>query len=352
MIFMKRQLLLPTTFLIFFSCQMHQENRVNQVDVPVSVMDLKPELIERHISVTGTVKPMKEATLKAQVAGRYKLLKNPSNNKLFALGDYVKEGQQIILLENKEYENSIKLSSLELNLEISNQTYDKQKSLFDKGGVTLSELKQAEISYINAKYSYEDALLKLGKLQVKAPFSGVIVDLPHHTADIDVDAGVELVKVMDYAKMIMDVNFSENTMSELKTGQQVRVMNYMIPEEPIEGVVSQISPAISPETRSFKGNILINNPSLALRPGSYVKGEIITSSADSALVVPRNIIQPRNNTNIIFVVDNGFASERQVTFGLENADKVQVISGLSFNDKIVYKGFETLRDKAKVKIVQ
>lgn len=350
---MKKYFLLPAAMvLIIYSCKGPAENRIDQVDIPVSVMDLDPERIENFLSVTGTVKPMKEATLKAQLTGKYKLLRNPSTNRPFALGDFVKEGQEIILLENKEYENGIKLSSLELNLEISSQTYEKQKSLYEKGGVTLSELKQAEVNYINAKYSHEDALIKLNKVHINAPFTGVIVDLPHFTAGIEVDAGVELVKIMDYGQMIMDVNFSENMMAALKTGQIVRVMNYMIPDEFANGRVSQISPAINADTRSFKGNIIIDNPKLILKPGMYVKGEIITSSADSALVVPRNIIQSRRNANIIFVVDNGFASEREVAFGLENPEKVQIVNGLNFSDKVVYKGYETLRDKAKVKIVQ
>lgn len=350
---MKRKLsLLPVFLIILVSCGKNAADFSREVDMPVSVMELKPELIEKCISVTGAVKPVKEATLKSQAAGKYKLLVNPATQKPFKLGDRVKEGQEIILLENPEYENSLRLSSLSLNLEISSQTHDKQRSLYEKGGVTLSELKQAEVNYINAKYAYEEALIKLEKMKTKAPFSGVIVDLPHYTPGVMIEAGLDLVKIMEYDKMIMEVNFSENAAAEVKPGLKARILNYMFPDQAAEGVVAQISPAINPETRSFKGGVIIDNSSLALKPGMYVKGEIIVNSADSAIVIPREIIQTRNQGNVVFVAENGFARERVVTLGLENSGKVQVTSGLKLNDRVIYKGFETLRDRTKIKIVQ
>ena len=64
-------------------------------------------------------------------------MKNPQTGKPFKMGDRVKEGQVIIRLEDEEYENSIAIESAKLNLEISEEEYNKQKSLYEKGGVTL-----------------------------------------------------------------------------------------------------------------------------------------------------------------------------------------------------------------------
>jgi membrane fusion protein, multidrug efflux system len=350
---MKRYILLLGLFpFLLFSCNSPQDRLAAEINVPVWVMELNPEPMERNVSITGTVKPIKEAQLKAQIAGKYKLHKNPATNNPFTLGDYVREGQEIIILENKEYETGIRLSSLNLNLEITSQTYEKQQSLHEKGGVTLSELKQAEINFINAKYAYDDALIKMEKIRVKAPFSGIIVDLPNYTPGIELEAGKDLVKIMDYGQMIMDVNFSENSMVDVRVGLPVRVMNYMIPEQTLTGYIARISPAIDPDTRSFKGNIIIQNPDLLLRPGMYAKGDIIIEKSDSSIVVPRHIIQSRGSENVLFVVDNGFAFERAVAVGIENTEKVQIVSGLQFSDRVVYRGYETLRDKTKVKINQ
>jgi RND family efflux transporter MFP subunit len=348
----KTTFIIPVLILLLSACGNDPEQLNKDISVPVSVMDLTPQRIEEYITITGNVMPLKEGELKSDMSGNYHLMINPKTSRPFSLGDRVEEGQEIIRLEDREYENNIKLSSLKLNLDITKQTYEKQQSLYDKGGVTLSELKQAEINYENAKYSYEDAMIRLAKMHIKAPFPGVIVDLPYYTPGIRVEAGVPVFKIMDYSKLYMQVSLPEKNMKDLKTNQPVRVMNYTASKDTLRGKITQLSPAIDPETRSFTGVISVDNPKLILRPGMFARGEIIVADADSALVIPREIILSKQKGNAVFVVDNGFASERIVTFGLENPENVQIISGLDRKDKVVVKGFETLRDRSRVKIVR
>ncbi|MCK7542091.1 MAG: hypothetical protein MZV63_70030 [Marinilabiliales bacterium] len=63
----------------------------------------------------------------------------------------VKAGALIARLEDKEYVNSVKLETNQLNLELMESELKKQESLYEKGGVTLKELKTAGINYENAK---------------------------------------------------------------------------------------------------------------------------------------------------------------------------------------------------------
>ena len=346
---MKHLFILLITASILFSCNPQQENLGKDITIPVTTTSIKPGTIEEFIDISGAVKPLKEVQLKTEVTGNYQLKINPATGRLYSLGDKVAQGAEIIEITDKEYENNIKLSSLKLNLEITKQVFDKQQSLYDKGGVTLSELKAAEINYINANYSYEDALLRIQKMHIKSPFEGVIIDLPYFTPGVKVDANTLLVKVMDYSKLHMEVNLPEKSMGETRPGQTVRVTNYTIPNDTLIGTVNQLSPAIDPETRSYKGLIIISNPKLKLRPGMYVKGEIVVASAKNAIVVPKDIIVSKQRGNSVFVVDKGIAHERIVEFGLENSREVEIVSGLKPDERMVVKGFETLRDKSKVK---
>ncbi len=337
---------------LFMACNENAPDLNKDISVPVSVMEVKPKSIEKYISTTGTVNPEKEVNLKSEISGKYKLLTNSSTGKPYVLGDFVNKGDEIIFLEDEEYENNIKISSLELHLEISKQVFDKQKSLYEKGGVTLSELKNAEIEYINSKYAFEDALIRLKKTIVKAPFSGVIVDLPYFTPGTKVDINTLLVKLMDYSKLLMELNLAEKNINVVKVGQKIRIMNYTIPDDTLSGKIAQMSPAIDSETRSFKAMVNINNPDFLLRPGMFAKGEIIVASLDSAIVIPKDIILSKQRGNTVFVINKGLAQERVISFGLENPEEVQVISGLEKNDRLVIKGFETLRNRSKVKVVK
>ena len=346
---MKNQITLLCLALIIASCNRQQDNLGKDITVPVTVAEVKPGTIEEFIDVNGAVKPVKEVQLKTEIPGNYNLKTNPATGKPYVLGDKVNEGNEIIEITDKEYENNIKLSSLELNLEITRQVFDKQQSLYDKGGVTLSELKNAEINYINAKYSYEDALIRMQKMHIRAPFTGVIIDLPYFTPGVRIDANTLLVKIMDYSRLHLEVNLPEKSMDRTKPGQLVRVTNYTLPNDTLMGTVTQLSPAIDAETRSYKGLIMVNNPKLLLRPGMYVKGEIVVASAQNTIVVPKDIIVSKQRGNSVFVVEKGIAYERIVEFGLENPREVQITSGLKLNEQMVVKGFETLRDRSKVK---
>jgi len=349
---MKRYLIIILLGIILASCTDNSTELNKDISVPVSVMEIKASSIERYISTTGTVKPVKEVVLPSEISGLYQLMTNQKTNKPYALGDYVSAGDVIVMIENPEYKNSIKNNSLELQLETTKQTYDKQKSLYDKGGVTLSELKNAEINYMNAKYAVDDAVIKLRKMAVLTPISGVIVELPYQTPKTPITAGAPLAKIMDYSKLIMEINLAEKDINDVKKEQAVRIMNYTIPDDTLTGKITQVSPAINADTRSFKAVLTIDNPELKLRPGMFAKGEIVVASIDNTIVIPKEVILSKQKGNTVYVIDKGLAKERILVFGLENPNEVQIISGLNLNERLVIKGYETLRNSSKVKVVK
>ncbi len=140
----------------------------------------------------------------------------------------------------------------------------------------MKELKTAGINYENAKTTLENSKLQLDKTRIIAPIDGVIVDLPYYTQGTQVETGSSIAKIMDYRVMYMDVQLPEKYIAIIKPGQQVKLTNYTLPEDTIIGSITQFSPAINPDTRTFKGNISINNPGYLLRPGMFVKADIVT----------------------------------------------------------------------------
>ena len=122
------------------------------------------------------------------------------------------------------------------------------------------------------------------------------------------------------------------------------------PEDTIRGVISELSPAISSETRTFKGKILIQNEGLKLRPGMFVKADIVVNKADSAIIIPKSVIQSNRRIKYVYIVEKNTALLRELKTGLEDDKNIQVLEGLKENDNLVVKGFETLKENAKVKV--
>jgi RND family efflux transporter MFP subunit len=333
-------------------CKNQQTDAETEVAVPVSVLDIRPGSIEEFIETNGTVYPTREVELKSEMSGKYHLQNNPRTKRPWMLGDRVNAGDVIVKFEDAEYVNGIQIDSKKLNLEVSENEFEKQKSLMDKGGATLREMKTSETALINARYTYAAAELQLAKMVVKAPFDGVIVDLPFYTSGNKLATGQSLVKIMDYRKLFMEFQLPEKDLKHVTVNQRVRILNYALPDDTLYGEISQLSPAISPDTRNFKGSLAIMNDDLRLRPGSYIKAEIITQKKDSTIVIPKNIIVSRQRGKTVFVIDQNTAMERVITTGLENPDSVEVVKGLLMNDRIVIEGFETLGNRSKVKIVR
>jgi len=132
----------------------------------------------------------------------------------------------------------------------------------------------------------------------------------------------------------------------------VRVSNYNIPDTILDGKVTQVAPVLDPSGRTFLATISINNQKLILRPGMFIKADVVVASKDSAVVIPKDIIMSRRNQRIVFVVDRGNAMERAITTGLENPDSIEVVAGLAVNDRLVTEGYETLRGRSRVRIVE
>jgi multidrug efflux pump subunit AcrA (membrane-fusion protein) len=70
------------------------------------------------------------------------------------------------------------------------------------------------------------------------------------------------------------------------------------------------------------------------------------------IVIPKDIIISSQRGKTVFIVDNGTAVEKRITLGYENQNEAEVTSGIKMNDRMVVKGFETLKNRSKVKIVK
>ena len=157
---------------------------------------------------------------------------------------------------------------------------------------------------------------------------------------------------MQYDKLLMDVKLPAKHLPEVTVDQMVQIANYNIAGDTIYGRISQISPVIDADTRTFQSVLQINNEKRLLRPGMFIKAFILSEKRDNTIVIPKETVISRQDGKVVFTVENGIATEKKIATGLESIDDVEVVSGLKFNDRLVISGFETLRNKSKVSILQ
>ena len=336
--------------LMIAACNNQPQGSQNDIATPVSVMELKKGSISKLVYTTGTAQAVFGAELVSQMSGNYLLQINPRTGKPFKLGDKANKEQIIIRIEDKAYENSIAIDAKELNLEIALQEQSKQKALYEKGGVTLLEMRNTEVKVTNARLEVENARLNLEKREIRAPFDGVIVNLPHYTDNVKVEQGKPMLGIMDYARMYMDINLPESAINYVKANQPAYITHYTLPDDTLRGVISELSPAISAETRTFKGKLLIENNSLLLRPGMFVKANIVVDKADSAIIIPKESVMANRQQKYVYIIEKNTAVMRRIKTGMEDENNIEALDGLNVNDNLVIKGYETLKENSKVKV--
>ena len=338
--------------LLLSSCNQPDMEVNTTIEVPVGVIEASTSAIEEFVSTTGSVYPLKEVSLSSEITGEYSLQINPATGKPYALGDHVKAGATIIKLEDEEYVNDLKIKSKEVDKEISELEYEKQQALYEKGGATLRDLKNAEITLINTEYEMESSRLNLAKMTLEAPFSGVIAELPYFTNGTRVASGTAMVSLIDFQKLYLEANLPEKYFKNIERGFKVYVTSYTSTADTLLGTITQISPSIDAEARTFLSFVEIENKDEVLLPGMFVKADLVVNSAEEVIVIPNDIIMSRNRNQIVYVVEQGVASERIITTGLQNATSVEVKMGLLKGESIVNSGFETLRDQSRIRILR
>ena len=300
-------LTLTALTLMMAGCRQENTMNRNEIPTPVSVSDITYGSVSRIFTTNSTAVSSAEAELSTEMAGKYHLQNNPATGKPYKLGDKVKKGALIVV-------------------------------------------KNSDIKIMNSRLDYENAQMNLEKMNIRAPFDGVIVNLPHYSKEAKVNSGTSVVTIMDYSSMLLEINLPESAINEVKVGQKAYITHYTLPKDTIMGEITELSPAISAETRTFKGKLMIDNSKLLIRPGMFVKADIVTESHSSTIVIPKNIVRNERNRRTVFVVDQGIAVAKQVRLGLEEKNSVEVLSGLDKDDQLIVRGFETLRDGSKVKI--
>ena len=337
--------------LAFLACNEQQNKFSADISIPVTVQEIKLSSIQEVFTATGTIISEYESLIISEAAGKYYLQINPRTGHKYKMGDQVNKGDVIIRVEDKEYENNVNIEGAKIDLEISKMEFEKQKALYEKGGVTLREKVNGEKQWVTSQKNYETALIQLDKMLVTVPFNGVITDLPYFSQGVKIDQGKEVLQIMSYKEMVMDLMLPESQITKVSLNQQAWITNYSLPDDSLKGRLREISPAIDVESRTFKGRLAIDNSEAKLRPGMFVKADVIVDEKDSVVVIPKDIILARADGKVVFIAKEKTAMERKIFTGMENNGMIEVVEGLAPEERLIIKGFETLKNRSKIKVL-
>jgi HlyD family secretion protein len=295
---------------------------------------------------------------------------------------------------------------------IAKQDYDSKKATYDSANASLvsaqTKVRQAKAQAESAaKHVHQNAATLrhaadvLDKTEYRAPFSGVITNLPVREGEtmvigIQNTPGSTLMTLADNSVITAEVKVDETDIVNVKLGQAAEITIDAFPRKKFKGVVTEIgenailrtsglstaqSTAGSQEARDFKVTVTLEDAPENLRPGLSATAKITTAVRAAALVVPiqaltirqRGELEPRQGGKSsveaasatqdpgkakeeiqgMFVIREKKAVFIPINTGITGTTDIEILDGLKEGDEIVtgsYKVLRTLRNGASVKI--
>ena len=152
----------------------------------------------------------------------------------------------------------------------------------------------------------------------------------------------------DSTKLKVDIKLPENYVGILKNGLKAQASSDAF-DKIFNGEIKTVSSRVDPTSRSILAQIEILNPNLELIPGILLNIKVIYDEK-SSLSIPEESLVIQGNSKFVYLIENNVLKRQNIKIGLRNFGKVEVLSGLMINDKIVAEGTNKVRNKAKVKI--
>jgi multidrug efflux pump subunit AcrA (membrane-fusion protein) len=154
---------------------------------------------------------------------------------------------------------------------------------------------------------------------------------------------------MDAVKIRVPI--SERDIGRIQPGIRADIRVDAYPEEVFEGTVRRLSPLIDPASRNGEVEISIANPDHRLKPGMFAKVALILEQRHDVVVIPRDALRVGAQGTAVFVVQDGVAQLRQVTTGLQDDTRVEIVEALRPGTEIVLAGHQGLKDQDPVQVV-
>jgi multidrug efflux system membrane fusion protein len=312
------------------------------------------------VVLPGTAAPIETAIIYARTNGFVRDVK-------VDIGDRVKAGDVLAVLDTPEMESDARSAKARAdetarNAKIIRATADRHTRLAQEG---VSSLQQAEEAEARAN-SAEAALLTsrsdvdrwstlLSFRYVRAPFSGVVTrrnvekgSLVTAGSSSGVASLYELAR-METLKVLVDV--PQSLAQDIRVGESAQV-SASSGALTVEGRVARTSGALDPSTRTLRTEVHVPGDK-GILAGSFVRVALNTHAATPPVRVPANALAARAAGNFVFVIgDNNKIEEKKVTLGRELGAEVELVMGLTGNEKVVTNPPESLSAGETVRLVE
>lgn len=301
---------------------------------------------------TGTVEPRFTTDLGFQVLGR--MISRSVN-----VGDEVKQGQQIAMLDPASLEFAVTvaeaaLSAAQAQLSNAEGAEGRMKALAQNGISSKASLdtaeqsrKTAEANVDSAEADLQKAREQLGYARLTATFDGIVTETEASVGQV-VSAGQTIVSIarLDARDAVVDV--PESLIAEIE-GKSFEAFLQSIQGPPVKAVIREIAPQANSATRTRRVRMTLENP-----PANFRLGAIVTlrssDTSDEVITLPLTSLLEEDGKTFVWRVDETTMTVEKmaVSIARKTAEEAVIEEGVVPGQKIVTAGVHSLKPGQKV----
>ena len=331
------------TFSYLFKKSQPQKKTYAEVEATIGT-------IQKKTVITGQINPRDEVSIKPQVSGIISKIYKEA-------GQMVKKDEVIAMVKIipdvsslAATESQVKLAKL--NLDNVEKTFNRQKTLKDKGLIAAEEFEKSQLEYEQAKENYSNALDQLNIVKegisknaseytntsIKSTINGMILDIPVKVGNSVINSntfndGTTIATVADMHDMIFVGKMDETEVGRINEGMPMVITIGAMNDKTFDAELEYIAPKGTSENGAvffqMKARLIIPE-GVYLRAGYSANGEIITEQAVDAVTVPESCIVYSNDSTFVYKDD----VKTPVTTGLSDGVNIVITEGLEAGDKI------------------
>ncbi len=335
---------------------------VTQIELASSDV-LKTELrdITQGLAISGTVKAVNYAVIKARVAGELKEV-------VAREGDAVKAGDVLARIDPTEYQRRWQqaaetASAAKSQMEIAQRAWDSNKALVDQGFISKAAMDNSVASYQGAVASHKAAIAgadvarkALDDATLRAPFAGIVSGRAAQVGErVGIDAKV--MELVDLSQLEVEVPLSPSESMDVRVGQ-VAALQVEDRKDTIGAKVKRISPSAQTGSRSVLIYLALDKAE-GLRHGLFAKG-ILGMGKSQVMAVPLSAVRTDRAQPYVQVVeqvgDQLQVMHKTVTLGVRGMDLAQPesesmvgVTGLAEGSTVLKSHVGALREGMAVK---
>jgi len=333
--------------------------------IPVAVYKVSEEPVVGADSYPGTVVPLNEVQLLAEVTGYL-------TDMYVQDGARVTKGQRLYGIDRTRYQASYNEAAAQLQVARTNyaraaQDAERYIRLGEQDAVAKQQIDIAKANQANAKSqigaaqaAVSSASLDVRHSVITAPLTGTI-GIAQVKLGALVSQGQTLINTVSAENPIaVDINIAEQDIARFLKLQQNKsatkdsVFTLMLPglrPYTLPGRVATVDRAVDPQTGTLRVRIQFPNPEKLLKAGMNVTLRVLNQDTGNQLVIPARAVTEQMGEFYVYVVgDSNKVAQRKVMTGTRVKDMVVVRSGLKQNETIVSDGLQNLHEGAVIQV--